>query len=97
MAWNLSQKVRNPGHNKKFNRKPGILKYTKFQYYIETIFSMFYTLVNLEHLWCVPFGSKIVYTIYIYNLENDLFDLVGQNLEITWNFMTLKQTGTLKE
>ncbi len=63
MAWNLSQKVRKPGQNKKFSRKPGMLRYKKFQYYIETIFSMFCSRANLEHLWCLPFGAKILHTI----------------------------------
>ncbi len=62
IAWNLSQKVRKPGQNKKFCRKPGMLRYTKFQYYIETIFSRFCTPVNLECLWCLPFGANIVHT-----------------------------------
>ncbi len=60
MAWNLSQKVRKPGQNKKFNRKPRMLRYKTFQYYIETIFSKFCTPVNLEHPWRLPFGAKIV-------------------------------------
>ncbi len=40
-----------------------MLRYTKFQYYIEAIFSTFCTPVNLECLWCLPFGAKIVDTI----------------------------------
>ncbi len=40
-----------------------MLRYTKFQYYIETIFSTFCTPVNLECLWYLPFGAKIVHTI----------------------------------
>ncbi len=50
IAWNLSKKVRKPGQNKKFCRKPvskpGMLRYTKFQYYIETIFSKFWIDAN---------------------------------------------------
>ncbi len=37
-----------------------MLRYTTFQYYIETIFSKFCTPVNVEHLWCLPFGVQIV-------------------------------------
>ncbi len=40
-----------------------MLRYTKFQYYIETMFSTFCTPANLEYLWCLPFGAKIVHTI----------------------------------
>ncbi len=40
-----------------------MLRYTTFQYYIETIFSKFCTPVNLEHLWRLPFGAKIVCNI----------------------------------
>ncbi len=43
--------------------KPGMLRYTKFQYYIETILSTFCTPANLERLWCLSFGAKIVHTI----------------------------------
>ncbi len=50
MAWNLSQKVKKPEQNKKFSIKPGMLRYTKFQYYIEIMFSTFCTLANLECL-----------------------------------------------
>ncbi len=36
IGWNLSQKVRKPGQNKTFRIKkwikPGMLRYTKFQY-----------------------------------------------------------------
>ncbi len=49
--------------NKKFCRKPGMLRNAKFQYYIETIFSTFCTPVNLEGRWCLLFGAKIVCTI----------------------------------
>ncbi len=36
-----------------------MLRCTKFQYYIETIFPPFCTPANLEHLWCLPFGADI--------------------------------------
>ncbi len=39
--------------------KPRMLRYTTFQYYIETIFSEFCTPVILEHLWRLPFGAKM--------------------------------------
>ncbi len=35
IAWNLSEKVRKPGQNMKFSIKPGMLRYTTFQYYIQ--------------------------------------------------------------
>ncbi len=38
IAWNLIQKWENLDKNKKFSRKPGILRYAKVQYYIETTF-----------------------------------------------------------
>ncbi len=63
IVWNLFQKVRKPGQNKTFCRKPGMLRYTTFQYYIETIFSKFCTPVILEHLWHLPFRAKIVHNI----------------------------------
>ncbi len=63
ITWNLSQKVRKPGQNKKFIKKPGMLRYTTFQYYIETMFSKFCTPVILEHLWCLSFGAKSVHNI----------------------------------
>ncbi len=42
-----------------------MLRYTKCQYYIETMFSMFCTPANLERLWCLPFGAKkYIYILY---------------------------------
>ncbi len=89
IAWNLSQKVRKPEQNKKFSRKPGTLRYTTFQYYIETIFSKFCTRVILEHLWHLPFGAKIVC-----NITWRIAFGPGQNLDITWNVLA-KTTGNL--
>ncbi len=63
IAFNLSQNVRKPRQNKKFSIKPGMLRYAKLQYYIQTNFSTFCAPANLECLWCLPFGAKIVYTI----------------------------------
>ncbi len=40
-----------------------MLRYTAFQYYIETISSRFCTPVILEHLWHLPFDAKIVCNI----------------------------------
>ncbi len=40
-----------------------MLRYTTFQYYIENFFSKFCTPVILEHLWCLPFGAKIIRNI----------------------------------
>ncbi len=82
IAWNLSQKVRKSGQNKKFSRKPGLksgmLRYAKLQNYIETILFTFCT-ANLECLWSAFWYQTCLH----YNLENDLF-----GLEITWNFIT---------
>ncbi len=63
MAWNLSQKVRKPGQNQTYIIKPEMLRFTKFQYYIETMFSTFCTPVILERLWCLPFDAKILNNI----------------------------------
>ncbi len=37
-----------------------MLRYTSFQYYIETNFFKFFTPVILEHLWRLPFSAKII-------------------------------------
>ncbi len=54
IAWNLFQKVRKPGQNKKYSRKHGyklgMLRYKTVQYYIETIFPKFCTPAILERL-----------------------------------------------
>ncbi len=39
-----------------------MLRYTTFQYYIDTIASQFCAPVILECLWYLPFGTKIVHT-----------------------------------
>ncbi len=65
-----------------------MLRYTTFQYYIETIFFKFCTPVNLEHHWRLPFGAKFVCNI---NLENGFFDL-----DKTWNVLA-KTTGNPEE
>ncbi len=43
-----------------------MLRYTTFQYYIETIFFFKFctpVIFFLEHLWHLPFGAKIVHNI----------------------------------
>ncbi len=67
-----------------------MLRYTKFQYYIETIFSMFCTYANLEYLWCLPFGAKIVYTI-TWRMTFLTLTKPGDNLE----FYDFNKQGTL--
>ncbi len=89
MAWNLSQKVRKPGQSKKFCKKLGNLRYTKFHYYIETIFSMFCIPVNLERLWHLPFGGKIVHTI-TWRMTFLTWTKPGDNLE----FYDVNKLGT---
>ncbi len=71
---------------KKKRIKPGILRYTTFQYYIQAIFSKFCTPAILKHLWCLPFGANIVLTI------------TWRMAFLTWTkpgMLLLKKLGTL--
>ncbi len=90
MDWNLSQKVRKLGQNKAFSIKPGMLRYTKFQYHIETMFSIFCTCANLEQLWCLPFGAKIVHII-TWRMTFLTWTKPGDNM----GFYDLNKLGTL--
>ncbi len=67
-----------------------MLRYTTFQYYIETIFSTFCTPAILEHLWYLPFGAKIVHTI-TWRMTFLIWTKPGDNLE----FYHLNKLGTL--
>ncbi len=61
--------------------KPGMIRYTTFQYYIEKIFSRFCTHVILECLWHLPFGAKIVNN-KTWRMEFVTWTNPGDNLEI---------------
>ncbi len=53
-----------------------MLRYTTFQYYIETNISMFCTPVILEHLWHLPFVRNITGRMAFLNWTKP-----GDNLE----------------
>ncbi len=57
-----------------------MLRYTKFQYYIETNFFTFCTPAILERLGCLPFGAKIVHTI-TWRMTFLTWTKAGHNLE----------------
>ncbi len=67
-----------------------MLRYTKFQYYIETIFTKFWTAANLECSWCLPFGGKIVCTI-TWRMTFWTWTKPGDNLE----FYDKNKLGTM--
>ncbi len=51
---------------------------------------MFCTHVNLEHLWCLPFGAKVIHTI-TWRMNFLTWTKPGDNLE----FYDLNKLGTL--
>ncbi len=57
-----------------------MLRYTKFQYYIEKKNSTFCTPAILERLWCLPFGAKIGRTI-TWRMTFLTWTKTGHNLE----------------
>ncbi len=63
-----------------------MLRYTTFQYYIQAIFFKFCTPAILEHLWCLPFGAKIVFRMAFFTWIKP-----ANNLE----FYGKKKLGTL--
>ncbi len=92
IAWNLPPKMQNLDKTRNLaeimDKKPGMLRYATFQYYIETMFSIFCTSAVLECLWCLPFSTKIAHT----KKPGEWPFWHGQNLEITRNILA-KKTG----
>ncbi len=64
IAWNFSHKR---GQSKKFSIKPGMLRYTKFQYYIQVLDCCKFRMPLVSAFWCQNCVPS--------NLENDLLDL----------------------
>ncbi len=77
--WNLPPKVRKPGQSQKYNRKPVMLRYTTYQYYVDTIDSEFCVPMILQCLSHLHFGAKIVCT--------KIWRMAHFDLDKTWNCM----------